>query len=350
MARIRTVKPELFRHEELYDLELSTGLPIRLAWIGLFTVADREGRFKWRSRALKTEILPFDDVDFEHVLLALEAYGMVVRYRSDEEEFGVIVSFKKHQCVNQREAQSTLPAPPEEILSAKPSRRIPSHIKRPVHARADTCAAYESTYTTPVPSQPEPPKPESKEPPLSTVPPESSNIKGADADTETHVQARGEGKGREQEWNGKERKGASLTRDELALAAQAPLPKVLNSLSGKAQISGVGEVIATYCEGWKERYKSPRSPDITGKNAGLLKGLVNDLGRDRVLKLIEAYLSMPDGWFITKRHDIPTFHASLNSVALFADSGKMISKTETRQIDQAISTQNTIIALRAGEI
>lgn len=53
MSRIRTVKPELFKHEELFDAEQNSKLPLRLAFIGLFTVADREGRFKWRPRTLK---------------------------------------------------------------------------------------------------------------------------------------------------------------------------------------------------------------------------------------------------------------------------------------------------------
>jgi hypothetical protein len=43
--RIRTVKPEFFKHEKLFDLEKETGLPIRLAWVGLFAISDREGRF-----------------------------------------------------------------------------------------------------------------------------------------------------------------------------------------------------------------------------------------------------------------------------------------------------------------
>ena len=58
--RIRTVKPEFFQHEGLFDLEQFSGLPIRVAFAGLWTCCDREGRFKWRSRQLKTDILPYD--------------------------------------------------------------------------------------------------------------------------------------------------------------------------------------------------------------------------------------------------------------------------------------------------
>ena len=71
MGRIRTVKPELFTHEELFGLERETGLPMRIAFVGLFTVCDREGRFKWEPKRIKLAVLPYDDLDFSRVLDAL---------------------------------------------------------------------------------------------------------------------------------------------------------------------------------------------------------------------------------------------------------------------------------------
>ena len=112
MGRIRTVKPELFLHDELFDAEAESGLPVRLAFIGLFTVADREGRFIWRPRQLKAQIFPYDaGLDFELVLDALVKSGFVVHYEVDGKEFGVISSFLAHQQINSKEAQSKLPAP-----------------------------------------------------------------------------------------------------------------------------------------------------------------------------------------------------------------------------------------------
>jgi hypothetical protein len=113
MARIRTVKPELFRHEGLFELEQETGLPVRLAFIGLFTACDREGRFKWRPLALKLDALPFDNVDFSRVLNALESRGFVVRYRVGNDDFGCIPTFVTHQAINNKESQSVLPSPNE---------------------------------------------------------------------------------------------------------------------------------------------------------------------------------------------------------------------------------------------
>lgn len=111
MGRIRTVKPELFTHEELYDLEKETGLPIRIAYTGMFCQADREGRFKWRPRTLKTQVLPFDNLDFSRVLDALATRGFIEKYTINGEEFGRIVKFKAHQFINNKEPESSLPAP-----------------------------------------------------------------------------------------------------------------------------------------------------------------------------------------------------------------------------------------------
>jgi hypothetical protein len=109
MARIRTIKPEMARHGLLFDLEKETGLPIRFAWAILPTVCCREGRFKWRPRELKLEVLPHDELDFSRVLDAFLTRGFVVKYRVDNEWYGVIPTFKKHQVINNREQESGLP-------------------------------------------------------------------------------------------------------------------------------------------------------------------------------------------------------------------------------------------------
>ncbi len=54
MAKIRTIKPELFRHDGLFEAEIQSGLPLRLAFMGLFTCCDRAGRFRWKPKALSS--------------------------------------------------------------------------------------------------------------------------------------------------------------------------------------------------------------------------------------------------------------------------------------------------------
>jgi hypothetical protein len=125
MARIRTVKPEFFRHEALYEAERASNLPLRLAFAGLWTAADREGRFKWQPRALKLDCLPYDETDFAAVLNALCDAGFIIKYQDENggAEYGYIPGWNKHQHINQREAQSTLPAP----TSANTCMHIPAH-------------------------------------------------------------------------------------------------------------------------------------------------------------------------------------------------------------------------------
>jgi hypothetical protein len=129
MTRIRTVKPALFKHEELFDAEQETGLPLRVAFIGLFCCCDREGRFKWHPRTLKSDALSFDDVDFSRVLDALCDVGLVRRYEAEGSIYGSIPTFTVHQAVNMREAKSVLPAPP-------PTSERVAH----VHAHAEPVA------------------------------------------------------------------------------------------------------------------------------------------------------------------------------------------------------------------
>jgi hypothetical protein len=117
LARIRTIKPDFFRHEALFEAERASKLPLRLAFAGLWTACDREGRFYWRPRVLKLDILPFDELDFEKVLTALRDAGFLVQYEYGGEPFGHIPSWCKHQHVNQREADSVIPAPDIEGAS-----------------------------------------------------------------------------------------------------------------------------------------------------------------------------------------------------------------------------------------
>lgn len=112
--RIRTVKPEVHRDEELWDLGVETGWPMFQAFIGLWNCADREGRFEWRPRALKALVLPYWDGDFARVLDAFATRGFVRRYTVGGRDYGLVRTFTRHQSINNREEESTLPAPPDD--------------------------------------------------------------------------------------------------------------------------------------------------------------------------------------------------------------------------------------------
>ena len=137
--RIRTIKPEFFTHEGLFEAEKETGFPLRVAFPGLWCAADREGRFKWEPRRLKSLILPYDEINFSNVLDSLERHGFIVRY-GENMEFGVIPSFLDHQCVNAREAQSKLSAPDcnahsNPVHACAKKEHVPNGINIPIPLR-----------------------------------------------------------------------------------------------------------------------------------------------------------------------------------------------------------------------
>lgn len=132
-ARNRTIKPEFFQHEDLWECEAKLvasrgeayrGM-VRLLFAGLWGHCDRNGRFRWRSRQLKVQILPFDNVSIDDVLDALEAGKFVRRYEVAGELYGLIPSFRRHQHVNGNERELGYPKPPTyeqgELFDGDPS-------------------------------------------------------------------------------------------------------------------------------------------------------------------------------------------------------------------------------------
>lgn len=133
MARIRSIKPEVHLDTELWDAECAAGLPLFRAFTGLWCHADREGRFEWDARVLKTQILPWWDGDFRRCLDTLEDIGKIVSYEVDGRRYGLVRNFCKHQRINTREAASRLPEPTGEALS----RVAPMLILRSQEAQED---------------------------------------------------------------------------------------------------------------------------------------------------------------------------------------------------------------------
>lgn len=130
--------------------------------------------------------------------------------------------------------------------------------------------------------------------------------------------------------------------------ADPPKPKKLRATKSPAP-AGVQETIALYCELWGAAYNSS-SPHISGMVVGQIKTLVKDFGASKAQELIRSYLEMRDRWFLTKRHSISVLLENLNVVSHYQSTGKIVTQAELRQMDSAISTENTLDALRKGEI
>lgn len=149
-GRIRSIKPEVHLDDDLWDLEVRTGLPLFRLFVGLWNYADREGRFEWRPKRLKTVILPYWDGNPEAAMQALVEGGFIVRYEVDGRPLGVVRTFSRHQLINNREEPSKLPAPGKDDVPKLGRQETPADRQpRAVDESADPVDA-SSTRALPV--------------------------------------------------------------------------------------------------------------------------------------------------------------------------------------------------------
>lgn len=131
MARIRTIKPEFFRHEQLQDIEAENPKSyVMLVFAALWGHCDKQGRFLWKPRHLKLDILPFLDFDMAATLELLCQHGFVRRYEVDGKQYGKVLSFETHQRLTGKEAQEGGRFP-DEIILQQPGSNGEAPVKHP---------------------------------------------------------------------------------------------------------------------------------------------------------------------------------------------------------------------------
>ena len=107
MARARNIKPAFFHNDKLSELD-----PLaRLAFIGMWTIANFKGCIEYRPKMLKVQILPYDVCDIELLVNNLEQARFIRFYAEQGKKYIKIVNFEKHQNPhkNERDAGSDIP-------------------------------------------------------------------------------------------------------------------------------------------------------------------------------------------------------------------------------------------------
>jgi hypothetical protein len=116
MAEVRTYKPDFLRHELLQDLETKNpGKYPMFVFLGLWSVCDKQGVFPWRPKILKLDIYPFLDFDMEKTLKILLDAGFITRFiafEGDQEIYGHVINFEKHQRITDDEERRPPKYPP----------------------------------------------------------------------------------------------------------------------------------------------------------------------------------------------------------------------------------------------
>lgn len=108
--RSRNIKPDFFRDAELNEVSIET----RYLFIGLWCMADREGKLKDTPKQIRFEIFPETKTqdDIETLLQALVDHGQIVRYEVCNRKYIKVVNFLKHQSPHHTEKKSQYPDPP----------------------------------------------------------------------------------------------------------------------------------------------------------------------------------------------------------------------------------------------
>lgn len=103
--RARNLKPSFFKNEELADVPFEA----RILFIGLWCMADREGRLEDRPKRIKAEVFPYDSVQIEKLIDVITCHGFIVRYGDNQKRYIQIINFNKHQRPHPHEAKSIIP-------------------------------------------------------------------------------------------------------------------------------------------------------------------------------------------------------------------------------------------------
>ena len=136
--RARSIKPSFFQNEDLSELSAET----RLLFIGLWCIADREGRLEDRPKRIKIQVFPCDSVEVDLLLQDLEDREFILRYKTCGRSYIQVINFLKHQSPHYREAASTILPPDGWQDSEYPGGSIPAETRRAVMARdKETCQA-----------------------------------------------------------------------------------------------------------------------------------------------------------------------------------------------------------------
>lgn len=136
MARIRTVKPEIWVDEKFVELSPFA----RLLFIGLWNFVDDYGRVRYSAKRLKLQIFPADDVDVAALVEEMQRLNLVTVYAVDQSQYLQVNGFCKHQRIDKR-FPSKCPAPAGATAGEQTSRvDVEAHEFSPTLADSRQCS------------------------------------------------------------------------------------------------------------------------------------------------------------------------------------------------------------------
>lgn len=139
MARIRMIQPSFWTSDDIARLSLQA----RLLYVGLWSLADDDGRFRDSLPLIRSAVFPLDENLEKHEVAAwyeeLITAGLVVRYTVDGRGYCHIPTFRRHQKPKYA-TQSKLPAPPDSGGTSPESGELSPQLGENVPESGETSA------------------------------------------------------------------------------------------------------------------------------------------------------------------------------------------------------------------
>lgn len=142
MARIRTIKPAFFLNNELANLSCRT----RLLFIGLWTISDRRGFVEDIPDKIRAQIFPYERINVSKLLDEL-AIGFIERISLGDIKYIRVINFCKHQIVNRKEVESTVPEQFWKLFGTVPARGELYNCKTDTVKQEEEGSAYPPPYS-----------------------------------------------------------------------------------------------------------------------------------------------------------------------------------------------------------
>lgn len=149
--RKRILSPDILTDADLAEVLNPTE---RLFFLGLWTIADREGRLEDKPREIKLFTIPYDRFDVDAALQKChEAKGILERYEVNGKRYIQInpEAWAKHQSIHANEKPSVLPLPetPRNSPALPVINRLPSSTSTPTSSSTSTVSPRKSSDEIP---------------------------------------------------------------------------------------------------------------------------------------------------------------------------------------------------------
>jgi hypothetical protein len=296
MARARNIKPGLFSNELLGEADPM----ISLAFIGMWTIADKEGRIEDRPKKIRAQLFPYrSDVDMDMILDWLKDNAFITRYQSKHGPIIAIVNWSKHQRPHHKEVESTLPA--QAIDSIETDHDQSKHEPSMVQA----CAKHESSIT----------------PLAQPNPPDTGYLIPDTGFSDTGYLIPG------------------------VKAAAPPQPPPAKSSDPKS-----ASVWTAYSEAYQARYQA--TPVRNAKVNKQLCMLVDRIGADEAPEVARFFLTHNGGFYVARMHSVDLMLADCEKLRTEWATNTRMTRTQAHQIDRTqsnLSVVQSVIAKRKAE-